>query len=88
MKGKVEWRVGQPVPKLDQYIIDSVYMLEADGKELKHILKRFTHKTVLKAPKEVADPASITVESVTVPVAQGKSVKWAGDFAKTIFLNL
>jgi hypothetical protein len=82
----VQWKVGQPVPKLLPQ--EEILVLEADGKELKHILKRFTNRTILKAPKEVADPSSISVDTLTIPVAQGKLVKWAGDFAKTIFLNL
>jgi hypothetical protein len=58
--------------------LETVYLIQADGDELNHILNQYT----------IASHGENAL-SITVPFPVGKKVvRWYGDIARTILLNL
>ena len=90
---EIQWHVGSPVPKMwgkggsEYQAMERIYMLQADGDELAHIQRVFTNKVTIFAPPG-EEPASITFDIPTLPMSNKPVVRWYGDLAKTIFLNL
>jgi hypothetical protein len=90
---EIQWHVGTPVPKMwgkggsEYQAMERIYMLQADGDELAHVRKAFMSKVTIFAPAG-EEPASVTFDVPTIPLTSGPVVRWYGDLAKTIFLNL
>ena len=94
-----EWRVSEknPLDVIYEYVnnleereynialsrtLDKVFMIQADGDELLHIMNQYTRKY----GDENTQPY---VLSFDIPIPTGKSVvRWYGDIARTILLNL
>jgi len=88
---EIQWHVGTPVPKMwgkggsEYQAMERIYMLQADGDELAHVQKTFTSRVIMHSPDGTEQ---INVDVPSLPIANKPVVRWYGDLAKTIFLNL
>ena len=98
----VEWHVGDVAPlqklmekhdnlgerevnRVQANILDKVFMLQADGHELQYIMEQY-----VSLPGHDSNGHSRQYGyALSIPSPRGKRiVRWAGDIARTILLNL